>query len=234
MPFNRILCFVWFLQPQRLFLDVYCQIKKNKYCFCETTWNGVKYRKWNICISNNTRERVYANVCIETIYLFFLRHFLHFSANYLKCSFCSFCLSCFYFQWNSGKQTRICEDQQCFIFIHRLLNYFLLYEIHVYLYLFEECLHLLKLNFTTDCITMRYLRVLRSDVCLLIRLFVSNLNSRNTIKYEIANYITERTFVHLIKVHQQSIFIMHLQTDVSKYIFDASSKPFNQRQYHPF
>lgn len=172
--------------------------------------------------------------CMHRNYLFFLRHFLHFSANYLKCSFCSFCLSCFYFQWNSGKQTRICEDQQCFIFIHRLLNYFLLYEIHVYLYLFEECLHLLKLNFTTDCITMRYFRVLRSDVCLLIRLFVSNLNSRNTIKYEIANYITERTFVHLIKVHQQSIFIMHLQTDVSKYIFDASSKPFNQRQYHPF
>lgn len=51
---------------------------------------------------------------------------------------------------------------------------------------------------------------------------------------ECCDHITERTFVHLIKVHQQSIFIMHLQTDVSKYIFDASSKPFNQRQYHPF
>lgn len=93
------------------------------------------------------RERVYANVCIETIYLFFLRHFLHFSANYLKCSFCLFvCLSCFYFQWASGKQTRICEVQQCFIFIHRLLNYFLLYEIHVCLYLFEECIYLSSIS----------------------------------------------------------------------------------------
>lgn len=235
MPFNRILCFVWFLQPQRLFLDVYCQMKKKKQILFlrnDMEWGEISEMKH--LHQQQPRERVYANVCIETIYLFFLRHFLHFSANYLKCSFCSFCLFVLLLLSMGQRQANAYMRRSTMFHFHSSSAQLLSFIWDSCLLVFIRRMHLLKLNFTTDCITIRYLWVLRSDVSSLIRLFVSNLNSRNTIKYEIANYITERTFVHLIKVHQQSIFIMHLQTDVSKYIFDASSKPFNQRQYHPF